>query len=185
MNDSIRDLYTQMFAPQPIPQSVLDLYERTKHLSDRITAPVLPVYVLVLIAATATKSVKTSISDPIVPEALEKPKIEETLPPQLDFVATDVTPEPFQKPAEDDKTAQDYVPTPTGPMDAPAKPDPKKGMGRVRLMRLSAVELRVHAKEFYGIEAKKYWTKKKLVDLLHASRPIKPGARARHPSEVK
>ena len=166
MNDTVEDFYKQMFAPHDIPQSVRDLYERTVFLANRKDVG-LNVGSLVLIAAFATKSATTSISEPIVPE---------TVPFQKD-IGLETEPEKQTPPQQPDSSAGDEH-GPMGPMDAPPGPEPQmqRGMSYKRLMQLSKDELRAHAKEFYGVEPKPSWGKKKIANTLKAMRPIRPGA---------
>lgn len=176
MNDQVETIYKQMFAPHPIPQSVLDLYKRAKFLADRIDNPNITVGGLVLIAATATGSAKTSVSN--TPE-----EIDETLTTQTDADVHDTAPQT----AAETLSATGAMDAPLGKMDAPTKPetDLQRGMSIKRLMKLTAPELRAHAKEFYGLDAKKTWGKKKIAHAIHTMSPTKPGAMAKHPSEVK
>lgn len=185
MNDKVETIYTQMFAPHPIPQSVLDLYARAKFLADRIDNPNISVGGLVLIAAIATKSAKSSISKPIEPAEIDTDTVSETLSVKQDAVTTGATVLAPQTPPEQ-TPAPRTMDAPLGLMDAPATPEPalQRGMSEKRLMLLTPPELRAHAKEFYDLDAKKNWGKRKIVHVIHAMSPIKPGAQAKRPSEV-
>ena len=173
MNDTVEAIYTQMFAPSPIPQSVINLYDRTCFLANRIDSPNIPISGLIIIAACATKGIKTSVSEPVIPEMVD---MTETVPFQKD-IGLETEPEKQTPPQRPDSSAGDEH-GPMGVMDAPPGPEPQmqRGMSYKRLMKLSKDELRAHAKEFYGVEPKPSWGKKKIANTLKAMRPIKPGA---------
>lgn len=183
MNDQVEAIFTQMFAPGKIPQSVVDMYDRTKFLADKVDAPIIPVSGLVLIAASATKTAVTSLSKPIDPAEVDTKEVSETLPVQPDEDVQSTAPEtPVEQTSSDGP-----MDAPRGAMDAPTTPEPElqRGMSEKRLMMLTAAELRAHALEFYGLKAKATWGKKKIVHTIQEMNPIKPGAQAKHPSEAK
>ena len=128
MNDKVEEIYTQMFAPNPIPQSVIDLYERFVFLGNRIDVPNVNLGALVIIAALATKSAKSSVSDPIEPEEVD---MAETLPAQADVgietgvePTVAVTPVQTQAPYKRHDVAHHDEHGPLGPMDAPIPTPP-------------------------------------------------------------
>lgn len=183
MNDRVQDIFTQMFAPSKIPQSVIDMYDRTKFLADKVDAPIIPVSGLVLIAASATKNATTSVSKPIEPAEVDTKEVSETLPVQTDEGIQD---EALETPVEP-TSGGEPMDAPRGKMDAPTTPVPElqRGMSRKRLMKLEKAELVAHVKEFYNFEIRKTWSKKKIVSAIELNKPVKPGAQAKHPSEVK
>ena len=146
MNDKVEERYTQMFAPQPIPQSVIDLYKRAKFLSDRVDAPMIPLSGLVIIAALATKNATTSLSKQFETEEVDTKEVSETLPAQTDEGLQDKAPE---TPVEQ-QTAEQAPDAPignTGPMDAPqgAPTEAGKNSLPVTLNLMSKAELIAHA----------------------------------------
>ncbi|MBE3088315.1 MAG: hypothetical protein IMZ61_13880 [Planctomycetes bacterium] len=152
MNDRVEEIYTQMFAPQPIPQSVREMYDRTVFLANRIDCQ-LTMGALVLIAATATKTSATSVSKPIVPEEVDIHAIAETLPVQpadmLSYV-TNTAPHPSVEPQEG-KDVPNGADRPafatTGPMDAPQGPTTESGKNSLErsLHGMTKNELIAHA----------------------------------------
>lgn len=184
MNEQVETIYTQMFAPEPIPQSVREMYDRAKFLADRVDSPNISVGGLILIAVTATKSAKKPVGRPRKISEVDTDEVGETLPVQT---YTDTQAADAQKPAEP-QTATGSMDAPLGKMDVPAPPETalQRGMSVRRLNLLTRPELRAHAKEFYpNLDVKKSWTKSKLVNAIHATSPSKPGAQAKHAKEVK
>lgn len=182
MNDRVEEIYTQMFAPQPIPKSVREMYDRAVFLANRIDCQ-LTVGALVMLAASATKSATTSVSKPIEPEAVDIHKVGETIPAQPEL-ATDAPTEPPQPPPEQQTGEADPngPETPahalTGPMDAPEGPTTEHGRNslEIALNGMSKDELIAHAKDVCGMSMKKIIgrTKKGKVtksDIQQRSRP--------------
>jgi len=140
-----------MFAPQPIPQSVREMYDRTVFLANRIDCQ-LTMGALVLIAATATKTAATSVSKPIVPEEVDIHTIAETLPVQPDLTVNvpDAAPSAAVE-QQEGKDAPNGADRPafatTGPMDAPQGVTTESGKNSLErsLNLMSKAELLAHA----------------------------------------
>ena len=151
MNDRVEEIYTQMFAPQPIPQSVLELFDRTNFLANRIDCQ-LTVGALVLIAALATKSAATAVSKLVEPEVVDTNEVNETLKPQTDVVTSNDTDVAPQTAAETTNQAAALL-GPLGPMDAPQGEATESGKNSLAasLNLMSKAELTTHAKDVCGI----------------------------------
>ena len=151
MNDRVEEIYTQMFAPQPIPQSVQELYKRTHFLANRIDCQ-LTVGALVLVAALATKSAVASVSKPAEPEVVDTNEVNETLTAQPDVAASNVTVATPQTAAEMTNQAAALL-GPLGPMDAPQGEATESGKNSLTasLNLMSKAELTTHAKDVCGI----------------------------------
>ena len=157
-----------MFAPQQIPQSVREMYERAVFLANRIDCQ-LTVGALVLIAATATKTATTSVSKPIVPETVDIHEVSETLPVQPDdvviyntttanagyepettthmcIVASQTPPEPQTGEVAPNEPEKPPFAT-TGPMDAPQGITTESGRNSLErsLNLMTKAELLAHA----------------------------------------
>ena len=141
-----------MFAPQPVPQSVRELYDRTIFLGNRIDNPNITVGGLVLIAALATRTVLPTISKPA---EVDLDEVSETWTPQQDVVVANDT-----VPAAQTLPEQSSVPEPMngplGPMDAPQGPTTESGKNglEIALSGMSKAELVSHAIDVCGMTKK-------------------------------
>jgi hypothetical protein len=140
-----------MFAPQPIPQSVREMYDRTVFLANRIDCQ-LTVGALVLIAATATKTAATSVSKPILPEEVDIDYVGETLSVQPGLTTNVPFAEPQTPPEQQEgKDAPNGADKPafatTGPMDAPQGVTTESGRNSLErsLHGMTKAELLAHA----------------------------------------
>lgn len=140
-----------MFAPQPIPQSVREMYERAIFLANRIDCQ-LTVGALVMIAASATKTSTTSVSEPIEPEVVEIPA---TLPVQTDIglqVTDAQTPVQTQTGGNPPNATPQDEHGPAGLMDAPIPPAVTKPEDLLKtLQNMDKKELIAHATGVCGI----------------------------------
>jgi hypothetical protein len=149
MNENVEAIYTQMFAPNPIPDEVKEMFDRVNFLASRIDAQAMRPTELAMIAAVA-------ISTKITPKyAGPKPA------PALTVDTTEQEPEPeeTEQPARAPTTL-------TGPMDAPSKPRKDAGKTIVELQSMEARELRAHVKEFYEVDVPDTYSKKQCFKLM-------------------
>ncbi|MCJ7829006.1 MAG: hypothetical protein MUP81_04620 [Dehalococcoidia bacterium] len=171
MNENIEEIYTQMFAPQPIPQAVKELYARAQHFADRIDSPQMPMSMLVTIAACATVTGKTK------PVNVDIDEVDETIPVQPDSYASNEatgTPPVPSNGETDTNDALESSGVATGPMDVPAVVHQGDDARRYNdLIRMTVLELREHAKEFYGYRPRLGYKKPKIIDLIMHRKPIK------------
>ena len=174
MNDRVEEVYTQMFAPQPIPQSVREMYERAVFLANRIDCQ-LTMGALVLIAASATKTAATSVSKPIVPETVDIHKVAETLPVQPDLTtnASVETPQtPVEQPKGEDAPNEPDRPAfaTTGPMDAPQGITTESGKNSLErsLNLMTKAELLAHATDACKMTMKQAIGKEKKAKITKA-----------------
>lgn len=170
MNENIEEIYTQMFAPQPIPQAVKELYARAQHFADRIDSPQMPMSMLVTIAAIATVTGKTN------PVKVDIDEVDDTIPVQPDSYAsneaTDALPEPSNVEVDTDDALESSG-VATGPMDVPAVVHQGDDARRYKdLIRMSAGDLRAHAREFYGYRPRLNYKKSRIIDELMKRKPI-------------
>jgi hypothetical protein len=172
MNEKVEEIYTQMFAPQEIPQAVRDMYARAQRFADRIDSPQMPVSMLVTIAACATVTGKSA-----KPAKVDIDEVSETVPAQPDSYASNEAPEPSNERSKDevDPNAPPEGGKPaTGPMDVPAVHHKGDELKMLRdLMRMTKAELRAHAKEFYGYRPRLNYSKNKIIEMLKLRKPIK------------
>ncbi len=147
MNDKVQEIFTQMFAPHEIPQPVIDMYNRTKFLADRVDAPIIPISGLVLIAATATKTAAMSASKPIEPAEVDTKEVSETLPTEGGdvLIVNKVIPAP--EPPVEPTSAAGAMNGPLGEMDAPegATTEAGKASLAATLVLMTKEELIEHA----------------------------------------
>jgi hypothetical protein len=139
MNEQVEEIYTRMFAPNDIPQPVVELFNRTKFFLDRVDARISP-SVLGVIAATATT--------PTQQAALPTPK----LPDEIDLSEPEA-PAPTAEEIAQISNAAPVPGVPTGPMDAPITQTEANPKTELQLQAMKATELKAHAKEFF----KKDW----------------------------
>jgi len=178
MNDTVESIYTQMFAPQPIPQAVIDLFDKTNFFASRIYAQQMTPAFLALLAAVATTGTVTFAPvKPTIPSQINTNEdVSETL--QVQQAVTFVHDTPTQTAVETITGEQRPDAPPetthglTGPMDAP-EGGTHRGIDEVALYKLSVPELKAHAKEFYGYEAPKQFGHKKIIPIIKAMKPIK------------
>lgn len=146
MNEDVENVFNGMFAPNPIPQRVIDFYERVNYLKSRIDAPnKISLLELCMIAAHATDTPATPV-----------PKV----PPQQ-FVDT----------TEKEKQTEEETPPPAGhgpkgPMDAPSKPPRKDNKLIEQLQAMSAPEVREHAKSVLNINFPTNMNKKTMISKI-------------------
>jgi hypothetical protein len=152
MNEQIEEIYTRMFSPQPIPEAVVEMFDKTNFYLNRIDAPVMRLANLALIAAIATTSTEqAAVPTPKLPDTIDTKEPEEpveTITPQIDAgMAPGI---------------------PTGPMDAPITQTQGTPKTDLQMQHMNATELKAHAKEFY----KKDWPlrmgKKQMIVALKA-----------------
>ena len=163
MNERIEEIYTQMFAPQPIPQSVIRLYDKVKHFTDRVDGSVITPQELAIIAAVAS-----GVSAPAtVPQkATEQPVIAETTGTGGDPYADEAVPAPQTPVAPQTEPTAPIMPqaepvAPTGPMDAPETPGQRGIDNSKTLENMSKRELYVYATEQLRIPPKILLRRKK------------------------
>jgi hypothetical protein len=172
MNEKVEEIYTQMFAPQEIPQAVRDLYARAQRFADRIDSPQMPVSMLVTIAACATVTAKSA-----KPAKVDIDEVGETIPVQPDSYASNEAPEPSAERSNDEvdpNAPPEGGAAATGPMDVPAVHHKGDELKMVKdLMRMTKDELRAHAKEFYGYRPRLNYSKNKIIEMLKLRKPIK------------
>lgn len=168
MNDTVESIYAQMFAPNPIPQKVVELFDKTNFYASRIDAPKMHPAMLALIAAIAQdgKPIKKPTQ---VPKEIDT--TEETASDENEDMAENETRTASEPPLE-----PGFNSTPTGPMDAPAKPETLNiGRQQEALMRLSVPELRAHSKDFYRWNPPPRLAKEKIVEGILKKQPVKTG----------
>ena len=133
MNDNIEAVFSQMFAPQPIPTGVAEAYKRAQFYASRIDAPLMRPMDLVLIATNAT----TSETPPATKAPL--PLVIDTSEDEIDETES-VQPEAVSDPPQ----------AIGGIMDAPATPGQEKGAKKdLQLQSMSATELQAHLRDCY------------------------------------
>ncbi|HUV66600.1 MAG TPA: hypothetical protein VMW24_22115 [Sedimentisphaerales bacterium] len=137
MNDNIEAQFTQMFAPQPIPQIVKEAYKRVKFYADRNGLPeVVRPMDLVLLAVAATTN---SISEALPAVKAPLPLVIDTSEDEIDETES-VQPEAVSDPPQ----------AIGGIMDAPATPGQEKGAKKdLQLQSMSATELQAHLRDCY------------------------------------
>jgi len=153
MNETVESIFTQMFAPTPIPQEVKTLYEKVRFYSDRIDQPIMRPLDLVLIAAMVG-NLKTSIVIPADKKLID--------------VAVD-TSESETETASEAKTETVEIPAPLGVMDVPAIPKPSS---EVELQRLTYQELRAYCRDSLGWNPK-FMTKADLINMVVSGEYLK------------
>ena len=176
MNETVESIFAQMFAPNEIPQSVVELFDKANFFVSRIDAPAMRVPLMAVIAAIATTRgsnvqgplPKAKLPDEIdTSEQAEPVKVERTLPDEI------ATTEPVQAP-ETVVTGQSATepPTtapgvPTGPMDAPATilKAPKTALC---LAQMTKDELREHANQVLGYRLRITYSKQQMIDKIMA-----------------
>jgi len=162
MNEQVEMIYEQMFAPQPIPQSVKTLFDRTNFFLNRIDGQ-MRTGNLALIAALATVGKVPTVEQPEAggTEIVDTSEIGEISPvqPNVSLYVNNPT-EKTIKPMNS-SVPQTSV-GPTGLMDAPNTPDVGRQAKRIELLQgMSKQELYAHAEEFYGLKANAFVGKKK------------------------
>jgi hypothetical protein len=154
MNERIEEIFERMFSPQPIPQSVRDLYKATKFFQDRIDGASFHQGTLALLAAFASKPAEQPAqAQPKLPDEIDSTELVETEPAQ---------PETVVQPG-----------APTGPMDAPIKPPQGNPKTDLQLQVMTARELKVHAKQCYGKDWPLRMGKKQMIVALKALKKAK------------
>lgn len=147
MNETVEAIFAQMFAPQPVPEEVKQIYERTKKLADRIDQMNMRPLDFALMAGIAITFRKSVMETPTT----KTPGIVDTSEEQETETGSD-----------EDENDQTQIRTATGPMDAPAL---KKKPERAVLETLSANELRTYCKEEFQWSPP-FMAKKKLIDKI-------------------
>ena len=173
MNERVEEIYVQMFAPKAIPASVQTVFDRANKLSGRIDAPMRPMD-LVIIATIATlqpavtMTAKADSQEPIVAEGFI-----EMAEPDADEDDTEA-----QVAAEDENEEDGPSATfstshgPAGVMDAPSRPSKDAKTKTVYMMqKMSATELKVHAREVYGFKTGRR-SKKDIIKALKDREPL-------------
>jgi hypothetical protein len=157
MNEQVETIYTQMFAPNPIPQQVIDLFDRINFCCSRIDAPnaMRATQLAIIGGIGAFLAAKGEPLPPQMPKPTEL--IDTTEPPTR--TTTQVAP-----PA--DTTSQNRAPT--GPMDAPARPTNKPEVTAAALATMAPAELREHARQCFGVELNKHYGKALLLKQITA-----------------
>lgn len=157
-----------MFAPEPIPQPVIDMYNRTKFLADRVDAPIIPISGLVLIAATATKNAAASVSEPTDLAEVDINEVSETLPTTgADvFMVNKETVDkgvPAPETPVEETSASEPMNAPLGPMDAPEGKTTEAGKESlpVTLNLMTKDELIAHATGVLKMSKRKVVGRKK------------------------
>ena len=154
MNETVESIFTQMFAPVPIPQEVKTLYEKVKFYSDRITQPEMRPLDLVLIASMATNGKDIAI-----------PEQKKTIAPVVDTSE----PEQITETASEAKTETIEISAPLGVMDVPAVPKPPS---EVELQRLTYHELRAFCKDSLGWNPR-FMKKAEMIQLIVSGEYLK------------
>jgi hypothetical protein len=154
MNETVESIFGQMFAPNEIPQQVVDLYARTKFFLNRIDVPDIPTGILPIIAAVATSQPAQQVE---IPNA--------KLPATID--TTEDQPIAETEPAQPSGTQVQTGPpvpggAPTGPMDAPATAL-KNPATETALMRMTKAELRAHCRDVLKYRPRIDYTKHRLI----------------------
>jgi hypothetical protein len=170
MNEQVEAIFTQIFAPEPIPESAIALFEKMLKFGSRIDRKQMRPEDLCLIAA---------ISE------MFRPDLGETTTLSAQPYAVSVTssgalidasedePE-TQTPPKTTNEAQKPVIASGGPMDAPKKPLKKiKAMTVGNMQKMVRKELIAHSKEFYGYDMPKNYSHKQMVAVLRSKEPIK------------
>jgi len=174
MNDTVEEIFARMFAPNPIPPKVVELYDRTNLFVGRIDAMMRPSNLCVIaglatiLEAQDTTTVVTNLS----PTRRDVPI--DTAEPDADApVPAPETPAEGQTGAESPTGNTSPAHGPTGPMDAPPKPDKnRRALSKTKMEKLTLPELIVHSKQMYGYKPKKNATKKILIAILGSKEPI-------------
>lgn len=167
MNDNVESIYTQMFAPNPIPKSVRELFDKTNFYASRVDAQQMTPPFLALIAAVATATpVKIATEKPETRPVVDtseskggdKNSYYRNRITEPDGTATVMgSPAPqtsaeTQTPAERPDAAPQPMSGPTGPMDAPsANPIIDKGELAKSLSPMTKKELIAHAMDVCGL----------------------------------
>lgn len=168
MNERVTEIYTQMFAPQPIPQSVKEMYERTVFFANRIDATMFKPTELAIIAGAATQG-KMEVQKAAAVAANEPVDTSEPSPPT---VPPPTAPAPAPETPVDGQTPEPEPKTP-GIMDARHKPDRKRrGLAATKMLKLTVKELRVHAKENYGWTPPTQYKKPEIIAVLQHKEPL-------------
>ena len=168
MNDQVEEIYERMFAPNEIPQAVRELYQRVQFFVSKIDCPGMKMSQLALIAGIATANPAQAVAvKPHKDAVIDTAEADAEIPdPAPQSPAAGQTP-----PEEPIEPALDITGPggPTGPMDAPAKrlKNPKT---EVQLMRMTARELRVQARDFHGKRFRRDVPKPDIVKFILASR---------------
>lgn len=169
MNDRVEEIFKQMFAPKAIPFSVRNLFEQANFLGSRIDATAMRPIDLAIIGAIGTATTQMATG-------LERVAIGALVDAGMPITAPDVSEEP-QTPSEGDNDTsltEATITGPTGPMDVPSKPDKKRrGLGVIKLQKMTVKELRVHALEFYGYKVPLQHRKPEIIAILGSKEPIK------------
>jgi hypothetical protein len=147
MNENVETIFAQMFAPQPIPQQVINLFDRANLLASRIDAQQMRAADLALIGAIGS-----------IEEAVEQFKT-----PVSQTVDTS-EPEPDDGPPVPDALPQGQP----GQMDAPGRPTQITSLTRQQMQKMTAPELRAHAREFYGLTESMQFGKKRIIADIEA-----------------
>lgn len=180
MNEQVEEIYTQMFAPEPIPKAVKVAFDRTNFLANRIDAQLFRGTELAIIAGAATQSMPTPKPKAAQVTSEDVPIDTSEVPPggapsvEITEPAPDATPEQSeadrmaeQKPVEIPTTGR------TGPMDAPPRPDKKRrGLAATKMLKLTTKELKVHAEQVYGWKPPTSYKKPEIIAVLKTKEPI-------------
>lgn len=183
MNDKVEEKFRQMFAPEDVPQVVVEAFERTNFLANRIDAGLMRPTDLALIAGAALVGVKQSTIAKKKPldmidtterteNALGKrftEAEEQSIADSLPALPQETAVEPAE-PIDDSVEPTDNAPAPTGPtgqMDAPTKPDAKRRrLAATKMLQLTGKELRTHAIDNYGWTPPTSYDKRQVVAVL-------------------
>jgi len=154
MNETVEAIFTQMFAPQPVPDEVKQLYERAKKLADRIDQMNMRPLDFAIMAAVAI--------------SFRKSVMETTTTKTSGIVDTSEEDETETGSVEDEND-QPQTRTGTGPMDAPAL---RKKPERAVLETLTNNELRTYCEEEFKWKPP-FMKKSKIIDKIMAGK-VKP-----------
>lgn len=171
MNQTVENIFAEMFAPNAIPIEVIELYDKVNFFVARMGLGGMKRSDLCMIAAIA-------LSRPPVRSSADKDIDGHELVDTSEDTDIKNPVEPVEMYDEDDGDDEDEgnpptpvddlppAPPPSGKMDAPKAPDPgKKRKAKIELllMKMTNDELFTHAKDVCGISEQKLFGKKGFV----------------------
>jgi hypothetical protein len=155
-----------MFAPDPIPASVVQAFDKANKYRSRVSAGGMRPMDLAIIAAIGMSQPEPTVESIAVPAAVSQAE------PVIDPTEPDAdVPDPAPQASPETQTMPAPSSGPTGVMDAPATPSKERRARSAYLMqKMTVPELKVHARAVYGF---KPGTRKKK-DIIKALKNMEP-----------